>query len=122
VLKRPRIYLFDEATSALDSHTEQAIQQSLTEVSRGTTTLVIAHRLSTIVDADQIYFVDAGRIIERGTHEDLLARGGAYAALWQRQQRHTNGEDEDPDRIGSAGEWADERPPHLDDLTDPLDD
>ncbi|WP_420566051.1 ABCB family ABC transporter ATP-binding protein/permease [Thalassobaculum sp.] len=85
ILKEPRIYVFDEATSALDSHTERAIQQSLREVSRGRTTLVIAHRLSTIVDADQILVLEAGRIVERGRHGDLLARDGAYAAMWRRQ-------------------------------------
>lgn len=85
ILKSPRIYVFDEATSALDSHTEQAIQESLREVSRGRTTLVIAHRLSTIVDADQILVLDAGRIVERGKHGDLLARDGQYAAMWRRQ-------------------------------------
>jgi len=121
VLKRPRIYLFDEATSALDSHTEQAIQQSLAEVSRGTTTLVIAHRLSTVVDADQILFIEAGRIVERGSHEELLASGGAYAALWQRQQRHS-----DNDQVvgeSEPKEELDEAPrPRLDDLNDPLED
>ena len=92
VLKRPRIFLFDEATSALDSHTEQAIQKSLTEVSRGSTTVVIAHRLSTIVDADQILFVEAGKIIERGSHLQLLAMKGHYAALWEKQQRAVDDE------------------------------
>ncbi len=104
VLKRPRIFLFDEATSALDSHTEQAIQKSLTDVSRGSTTVVIAHRLSTVVDADQILFVEAGEIRERGSHLQLLALDGHYAALWNRQQRQSgdgsataeNGEDLEP--------------------------
>ena len=93
VLKRPRIFLFDEATSALDSHTEQAIQQSLTNVSRGSTTVVIAHRLSTVVDADQILFIEGGEILERGSHSQLLAKQGSYAALWRRQQR--SGRDRD---------------------------
>ena len=93
VLKRPRIFLFDEATSALDSHTEQAIQQSLTNVSRGSTTVVIAHRLSTVVDADQILFIEGGEILERGSHSQLLAKQGSYAALWRRQQR--NGRERD---------------------------
>jgi ATP-binding cassette, subfamily B, heavy metal transporter len=93
VLKRPRIFMFDEATSALDSHTEQAIQKSLTEVSRGSTTVVIAHRLSTIIDADQILFVEAGEVLERGSHLQLLAKGGHYAALWERQQRSADGKD-----------------------------
>ena len=87
VLKQPRIFLFDEATSALDSHTEQAIQQSLTDVSLGSTTVVIAHRLSTVVDADQILFIENGEILERGSHLQLLGKGGAYATLWERQQR-----------------------------------
>jgi len=85
ILKRPRILLFDEATSALDTRTEREIQSSLREVSRGHTTLVIAHRLSTIVDADEIIVLAEGRIAERGTHTALLARGGLYAAMWQRQ-------------------------------------
>lgn len=86
ILKDPAILLFDEATSALDTHTEREIQANLREVSRGRTTLVIAHRLSTVVEADDILVMDGGRVIERGRHADLLARGGAYAALWTRQQ------------------------------------
>ncbi len=86
ILKRPRILAFDEATSALDSHTEKEIQASLREVSAERTTLVIAHRLSTVVDADEILVLDAGRIVERGRHGELLARGGRYAAMWKRQQ------------------------------------
>src|SRR5262249_49666229 len=85
ILKDPRILVFDEATSALDTKTEREIQTSLKEVSADRTTLVIAHRLSTIVDADEIIVLDAGRVIERGTHEALLARDGAYAAMWRRQ-------------------------------------
>ena len=102
VLKHPRIFLFDEATSALDSHTEQAIQESLTRVSQGSTTVVIAHRLSTIVDADQILFIGGGEVRERGSHQQLLAMGGLYAALWDRQQRHSNG-DEDEARAEENG-------------------
>lgn len=86
ILKRPRIYLFDEATSALDTRTERSIQENLREVSRGVTTLIIAHRLSTVVHADQILVMDDGRIVERGGHEELLATGGAYAALWAKQR------------------------------------
>jgi ATP-binding cassette subfamily B protein len=85
ILKRPRMLVFDEATSALDTRTERAIQASLREVSRGHTTLVIAHRLSTIVDADEIIVLADGRIVERGSHVSLLAAGGLYAAMWERQ-------------------------------------
>jgi ATP-binding cassette subfamily B protein len=87
ILKRPSLLIFDEATSALDSHTEQEIQASLREVSAERTTVVIAHRLSTVVDADEILVLDGGRIIERGRHEALLAKGGAYASMWRRQRR-----------------------------------
>ena len=72
ILKNPRIFVFDEATSALDSRSEQAIQAELDRIARDRTTLVIAHRLSTIVDADQILVMDHGRIVERGTHAQLL--------------------------------------------------
>jgi ATP-binding cassette, subfamily B, heavy metal transporter len=87
ILKNPEILIFDEATSSLDSHTEHEIQESLREVSEHRTTLVIAHRLSTVVDADEILVLDEGRIVERGAHNALLARNGAYAAMWERQQR-----------------------------------
>jgi ATP-binding cassette subfamily B protein len=87
LLKQPAILVFDEATSALDSRTERVIQQELEGISRSRTTLVIAHRLSTVVHADQILVMDHGRIIERGTHAELLARRGAYAAMWEIQSR-----------------------------------
>ena len=86
ILKNPRILLFDEATSALDTRTEQEIQRSLEEVSRGRTTLMIAHRLSTIVNADEIIVLDRGRVAERGRHAELLASDGLYADMWRRQQ------------------------------------
>ena len=86
VLKAPPILVLDEATSALDSHTEQEIQDALERVSRGRTSLVIAHRLSTIVGADEIIVLDQGRIAERGTHAQLLASGGLYASMWNRQR------------------------------------
>ncbi|MFZ5782649.1 MAG: ABCB family ABC transporter ATP-binding protein/permease [Pseudomonadota bacterium] len=86
ILKNPHILLFDEATSALDTRTEQEIQRSLEEVSRGRTTLVIAHRLSTIIHADEIVVLDRGRVVERGRHAELLTRGGLYADMWRRQQ------------------------------------
>ena len=87
ILKNPRILIFDEATSALDSRSEKAIQAELDRIARGHTTLAIAHRLSTIMDADQILVLDRGRIVERGTHGELLARGGAYAQMWALQQQ-----------------------------------
>jgi ATP-binding cassette subfamily B protein len=86
MLKAPPILVLDEATSALDSFTEREIQSALERVSRGRTTIVIAHRLSTVVNADQILVLDKGFIVERGTHETLLALGGVYAALWSRQR------------------------------------
>ncbi|MBI4371741.1 MAG: ABC transporter ATP-binding protein [Elusimicrobia bacterium] len=85
VLKDPAILLLDEATSAVDNETEAAIQRSLARIAVGRTTLVIAHRLSTIVKADRIFVLDSGRVAESGTHAELLARGGAYAALWRVQ-------------------------------------
>ena len=86
LLKDPPVLVLDEATSALDSRTEAAILDTLEAVERGRTTLVIAHRLSTVVGADQIVVLDAGRIAERGTHAELLRRGGLYAEMWNRQQ------------------------------------
>jgi ATP-binding cassette subfamily B protein len=86
ILKAPPILLLDEATSALDSHTEKEIQDALERVSQNRTTLVIAHRLSTIIGADEIIVLEAGRIVERGTHVQLLARGGLYASMWNRQR------------------------------------
>jgi len=85
LLKNPPILVFDEATSALDSKTEKAIQAELLEIATNHTTLVIAHRLSTIMDADQIVVLDHGRIVERGTHAELLVSAGVYAHLWNLQ-------------------------------------
>jgi len=85
LLKNPAILIFDEATSALDSKAEQAIQAQLKEIARNRTTLVIAHRLSTIADAQQIIVLDHGKIVERGTHQSLLAARGLYAQMWERQ-------------------------------------
>jgi ATP-binding cassette, subfamily B, heavy metal transporter len=86
ILKAPPILLLDEATSALDSHTETEIQDALERVSENRTTLVIAHRLSTIIGADEIIVLDRGVIVERGSHHQLLAKGGLYASMWNRQR------------------------------------
>jgi ATP-binding cassette subfamily B protein len=100
LLKNPRIMIFDEATSALDSRSEKAIQAELERVARGRTTLVIAHRLSTVMDADEILVLERGRIVERGTHRELLARGGTYAQMWALQQQ------EEAERERSDGSQA----------------
>jgi ATP-binding cassette subfamily B protein len=92
ILKNPPILLLDEATSALDTQTEKEIQASLREISANRTTLVIAHRLSTVVDADEIIVLDKGHIAERGTHAQLLALGGQYAQMWQRQREAVEAE------------------------------
>jgi ATP-binding cassette subfamily B protein len=95
VLKNPTILILDEATSSLDSATEAEVQDALAQASRGRTTLVVAHRLSTIADADQIVVLDAGRIVERGTHAALIAKDGLYANLWRHQA-------EEPENVVAA--------------------
>jgi ATP-binding cassette subfamily B protein len=92
LLKNPGILVFDEATSALDSRSEKAIQQELERISASRTTLVIAHRLSTVVDADQILVMDAGRIVERGRHRELVEKQGLYAHMWALQQEEARAE------------------------------
>jgi ATP-binding cassette subfamily B protein len=92
LLKNPRILIFDEATSALDSRAEKAIQAELERISQGRTTLVIAHRLSTVMDADQILVLNQGRIVERGTHQQLLELKGEYARMWALQQEQAQAE------------------------------
>ncbi len=87
ILKNPAILIFDEATSALDSKSEKAIQDELRHIAQNRTTLVIAHRLSTIVDAHQILVMDKGRIVERGTHRNLLEKQGIYSQMWALQQQ-----------------------------------
>lgn len=106
ILKDPPIIVFDEATSSLDTRTEQSILEGLDAVARRATSLVIAHRLSTVVDADQILVLDAGVIVERGTHEGLLAANGLYADLWQLQQGNDAGEATDDDSGDDAGAEA----------------
>jgi ATP-binding cassette subfamily B protein len=93
ILKAPPILMLDEATSALDTHTEREIQAALDLVSRGRTTLVIAHRLSTVISADEIIVLQDGRIAERGTHRALLAKGGLYRSMWDRQREATEAEE-----------------------------
>jgi len=85
VLKDPRILILDEATSSLDTTSERLVQQALRPLMRGRTTMAIAHRLSTILGADVIFVLDQGRVVERGTHDELLARGGLYADLYEKQ-------------------------------------
>jgi ABC-type transport system involved in Fe-S cluster assembly fused permease/ATPase subunit len=114
VLKAPPILVLDEATSALDSHTEQEIQDALERVSRNRTSLVIAHRLSTIVGADEIIVLDQGRIAERGTHSQLLATGGLYASMWNRQ-REAQEARERLARIADENEAPNRAPPPIDD-------
>jgi len=114
VLKAPPILVLDEATSALDSHTEHEIQEALERVSRNRTSLVIAHRLSTIVGADEIIVLDQGRIAERGTHSQLLASGGLYASMWNRQ-REAQEAREKLALIGDDDDAPNREPPPVDD-------
>jgi len=120
VLKAPPILVLDEATSALDSHTEHEIQGALERVSRNRTSLVIAHRLSTIVAADEIIVLDQGKIAERGTHGQLLASGGLYASMWNRQ-REAEAAREKLARVDDGNETPNRVPPPVDDqLDDPV--
>jgi len=114
ILKGPPILVLDEATSALDSHTEHEIQEALERVSRNRTSLVIAHRLSTIVGADDIIVLDQGKIAERGTHTQLLASGGLYASMWNRQ-REAQEARERLARIADENEAPNREPPQVDD-------
>ena len=97
LLKNPAILIFDEATSALDSRTEKIIQAELRQIAENRTTLVIAHRLSTIVDADQILVMESGRIIERGSHRELLEQASIYANMWALQQQEEQARAETPE-------------------------
>jgi ATP-binding cassette subfamily B protein len=104
ILKGPPILILDEATSALDSHTEKEIQDALDLVAKDRTTLVIAHRLSTIVGADRILVLDGGRLVEQGTHGELLARGGLYASLWNRQRQAEKAREQLAEALAQEGE------------------
>jgi len=115
ILKAPPILVLDEATSALDSHTEREIQDALERVSRNRTSLVIAHRLSTIVTADEIIVLDQGRIAERGSHVQLLASGGLYASMWNRQ-REAQEAREKLARIADENAAPNREPPPVDDV------
>src|SRR5437660_990642 len=120
ILKAPPILVLDEATSALDSHTEKEIQDALERVSQNRTTLVIAHRLSTIVAADEIIVLDQGVIVERGTHQALLAKGGLYASLWNRQ-REAEAAREKLAEIGDEVSAPNRNPPAVEEADLPLD-
>lgn len=115
LLKAPPILVLDEATSALDSHTEHEIQEALERVSRNRTSLVIAHRLSTIVGADEIIVLDQGHIAERGTHAQLLASGGLYASMWNRQ-REAQEARERLARIADENQAPNRAPPPVEDV------
>lgn len=99
LLKNPPILILDEATSALDTRTERAIQEELRQIAKDRTTLIIAHRLSTIVDADEIIVLDHGKVLEQGSHWDLVAKGGRYAQMWALQQA---GQDDAVDKINDG--------------------
>lgn len=102
ILKRPPILVFDEATSSLDSKSEQAILKAIKEISQDTTSLVIAHRLSTIVDADKIIVLSKGKIVEQGSHQQLLDQKSHYAKLWQLQQRESKKSEPDNSDLASS--------------------
>jgi ATP-binding cassette subfamily B protein len=101
ILKDPRILVLDEATSHLDSLSEALIQDALQRVMKGRTSLVIAHRLSTILAADKILVMEHGRLVESGTHSELLAQDGLYASLYETQFRHMPDREETPDEVVS---------------------
>ncbi|MBR0876384.1 ABC-type transport system involved in Fe-S cluster assembly fused permease/ATPase subunit [Bradyrhizobium japonicum] len=114
VLKAPPILVLDEATSALDTHTEHEIQGALDRVAKNRTSLVIAHRLSTIVGADEIIVLEQGRVAERGTHAKLLAQGGLYASMWNRQ-REAEAAREKLAKMADSSEAPNREPPPVDD-------
>jgi ATP-binding cassette subfamily B protein len=105
LLKAPDVVVLDEATAHLDSESEAAVQQALRTALTGRTSLVIAHRLSTVRDADLVLVIDEGRIVERGTHDDLIARGGLYAELYQTQFRQQSSPPDAPSDAGAEPPW-----------------
>ena len=108
LLKDAPILILDEATSALDSEVEAAIQEQLYNLMKGKTVIAIAHRLSTIAQMDRLIVIDEGRVVEQGTHEQLLASGGQYAKLWERQSGgFINPDDDAEEKIGVAAAGAD---------------
>ena len=118
ILKGPPILLLDEATSALDTHTEKDIQDELDRVAENRTTLVIAHRLSTIINADEILVLDRGAITERGTHRELIAHGGLYASMWNRQREAQLARDILAE-VGDDGAAPNRNPPQLPEAPEP---
>jgi ATP-binding cassette subfamily B protein len=112
ILKGPPILVLDEATSALDTFTEHQIQAALRKVSENRTTLVIAHRLSTVVEADEIIVLDQGQVAERGTHFELLAREGIYAAMWNRQRKADEARSKLAEAESAEADFPDDGDPH----------
>jgi ATP-binding cassette subfamily B protein len=110
VLKAPRLYVFDEATSSLDSATEREIIHNLRHISRTCTTLIIAHRLSTVVHAEQIIVMDRGRIVERGTHAELLRAGGLFSQMWALQQQRAAEPLASDDALGQPDPQSESQP------------
>merc|ERR1712192_344229 len=102
LLMKPTMMVLDEATSALDSSTEREIQRALEAASIGRTMLVVAHRLSTVVGCDQILVLEAGKVIERGSHHELVELGGKYAEMWKIQNREEDGEEKDDSGGGDS--------------------
>lgn len=111
ILKNPPILLLDEATSALDSQTERLLQSALHTLMYGRSSLTIAHRLSTIIHSDLILVADRGQIIEAGTHEELIARGGKYSALWLQQSKTQAEQDAERSAAHACAPAAPEAPP-----------